>query len=201
MLTRRTDPAADRPGSLQGAGNAHLGDRASIDARRIEIVALGGYLDVEARPFERAVAAYPALPGAGRALAIWERFVIGLLDVTSQSWSADLGCDLYDGDTRLFVESEPPYVEIVSDAPLSKPDPMQLRGVIHLAESMRPSMRREAAVSTSELDSVIGTVVADAIVRFPVDACVDPERAARSLQRIGGRYESRRGHASSLSMR
>ncbi len=121
---------------------------------------------------------------------MWERFVVGLLEITSRSWTADLGCDLYDGDTRLLVEPDPPYVEVVSDAPLSTPDPMQLRGVVHLAESMRSSMRREAAVSTSELDVVIGDVVADAITRFPVHACVDPRRAARSLGRIGDRYEA-----------
>ena len=200
MLTRRTSFAPHQ--RMSDLGDARLLDgRAAdaVDGRRIEIVPLGGFFDVEARPFQRAVASHPAANGAGRALDVWKRFVDGLLDVVSEPWLDGLSRDLYDGDLRMLVEGAPPYVEVVSDAPAVSPDPMQLRGVVHLAESMRSAMRREAAVSTSELDTVIDSVVADAVVRFPVEQCLDPARAASSLERLCTDRPGRRRRARQLS--
>ncbi|MEM8620113.1 MAG: hypothetical protein AAGF73_10350 [Actinomycetota bacterium] len=196
MLTRRTSFEHHRP--LSDGGGAGLFDscpNGAADPQRIEIVPLGGFFDVEARPFRHAVASHPAANGAGRALDVWKRFVVGLLDVVSEPWTHGISRDLYDGDLRMLVEPVSPYVEVVSDAPAVVPDPMQLRGVVHLAESMRSTMRREAAVSTSELDTVIDCVVADAIVRFPVEHCVDPARAALSLGRLGAGRQGRRRSA------
>ena len=137
------------------------------------------------RPFAEAVNARSEHSSGARATATWRLFATELIEAVSERWSTGIGLDLLDGDVRIVSGTDTPTVDIVVDAPHSPLEPMQIRSFMQVIEKIRPAMRREAPVSTSELDAVTADIVVAALGRYPLVGRPGDQQA---LLRLHHRY-------------
>ncbi|MEL6894037.1 MAG: hypothetical protein AAFP84_20780 [Actinomycetota bacterium] len=142
-----------------------------------------------ARPFADAVSMQRHESAVRRALAVWEQFVTVALEVVTTTWSHGTSIDPLDGDIELVTSPGRAVVELRTEAMVTTPDPMHLRGAVHLIEKLRPAMRREAAISIGTLDAITATELRDAVLRYPMVLARPGDAAA--LERLRRRYDAK----------
>ncbi len=141
----------------------------------------------EVRPFALAVDGSREPSMGERTVAVWRLTLDALFGNLVDRWRTGTSIDPFDGLVTMVVEPTP-RVSIEFDAPSSPPDPMHLRSVMHLAEGLRPAIRREGPVSDHALDNETARVLRAAADRFPLLSTPDPVAAAATLSRITARW-------------
>lgn len=138
------------------------------------------------RPFAPAVAAQPDRRREHRALVVWEQFIVRMIECVTTTWHNGTSVDLLDGEVLLVATVGHPTVEVHTDAPTTTPDPMHLRGAIHLIENLRPSIRSEADVDIRHLDAIVAAELFDAVDRYPHTLARPGD--VEALERLRHRY-------------
>ncbi|MEM1334880.1 MAG: hypothetical protein AAGG08_15630 [Actinomycetota bacterium] len=151
-------------------------------------VAIERGVRADLRPFAAAVDASGEPTASARAISVWRLTLDALFEAIAEHWSIGASIDPFDGVATMRVDAFPPAVHVEFDAPTSRPDPMHLRSVVHLAERLRPAIRREAAISDHELDREIGSALRRAADRFPVLATPDPVTSTAMIDRLTERW-------------
>lgn len=160
--------------------------RQAVPRRDLQTTSIIETVPMHRRPFRPAVDAHHNTRPIVRALSVWDQFVIAMINAVTTTWHNGTSIDPYDGDVHLLVRTGVPLVEISTNAPIITPDPMHLRGAVHLIEGRRPAMRREATLNSHTLDAIIATELHAAVRKYPMT--LERPGDAAALNRLKNRY-------------
>jgi hypothetical protein len=138
------------------------------------------------RPFAGAVVARCEPSSAARAAGAWRELITDLVGIVSVRWTDGLSIDLLDGDVDLVADSATAAIEVRVNAPFSEIEPMHIRSLMQVVAIARPAMRREAPISTVDLDAIAAEVVLVALRRYPIEQQPDHRAALARLHRRYG---------------